>query len=204
MNTALHHALRSPGLGAACSTAGSTAALSIQTGMRAAAAADPEPMSKAVLAVGSFIMNFFSQPDCDKLATTAIVTQAERLLQQNLAAWQSLPPAQKNFATQSAALANFDATWAAVVQACTGTAVYGSAGQACVADRQAGACHYQPNGQCWNWFVGYRDPIANDPQVSLASPLSLIGSILPGTGGIDPNLLIGGALLVGALLLANS
>jgi hypothetical protein len=61
---------------------------------------------------------------------------------------------------------NFDNVWAGVVQACQGTGQYGSVGIACVADRQQGARHYQPQpGQCWNWFVGYRDPIANDPQV---------------------------------------
>ena len=38
-------------------------------------------------------------------------------------------------------------------------------GANCVADRQAGACHYQANGACWNWFIGFRDPIANDPDV---------------------------------------
>jgi hypothetical protein len=48
------------------------------------------------------------------------------MLQQNLAAWQSLSPADKTLATQAQALQNFDAVWQQVVQAC---AQYGSAGQ---------------------------------------------------------------------------
>ena len=87
-----------------------------------------------------------------------------------------------------------------------GSGQYGTAGQACVGDRQQGACHYQSNGACWNWFVGYRDPIANDPHVAAnaaASPLSSVASsILPASvtaplvsAGIDPTLLIGGAIL---------
>jgi hypothetical protein len=46
----------------------------------------------------------------------------------------------------------------------------------------AAAAHYQP-GQCWNWFIGYRDPIANDPQVAAGNPVASLLS------GIDPNLL---------------
>jgi hypothetical protein len=150
----------------------------------------------AVLGVASIIQNFFGHPDCSKIATTQIVNQAEQFLIQNLAAWQSLPANQKTLATQQQALANFDNVWAQVVQACIGGGQYGTAGQACVGDRQEGACHYQPQGKCWNWFIGYRDPIANDPQVQASS---LAAAILP--AGIDPVvLLIGGAVLLLVLL----
>ena len=58
------------------------------------------------------------------------------------------------------------------------------------------------NGQCWNWFTGYRDPIANDPQVTLNTASGVlpaaITTVLP--SGIDPVLLLGGALLVAALV----
>ena len=88
------------------------------------------------------------------------MNQAEVFLKQNLAAWQALPAEQKTLATQQQALQNFDKVWAQVVNACS-NAQYGTAGQNCIGDRQEGACHYQPQpGQCWNWFIAYRDPIA--------------------------------------------
>src|SRR5215471_4579056 len=132
-------------------------------------APDPTMVTKiaaGILEIGSSIKNFFFHPDCSKIATTQIVNQAEVFLQQNLAAWQSLPPNQKTVEAQQAALMNFDNVWNQVLRAC-GSGQYGSAGAACIADRQEGACHWQSNGQCWNWFIGYRDPIANDSQVAL-------------------------------------
>jgi hypothetical protein len=161
-------------------------------------------IAAGVLAVGAAIQNFFFHPDCNKIATTAIVNQAEVFLKQNLDAWNALPAEQKTYEAQQAALMNFDNVWAQVVQACTGVGTtYGSAGQACVADRQQGACHYQPNGQCWNWFIGYRDPILNDPAV--AAPASGGGG--DGTSSIGTGMdtttmmLLGGAALVVMLLM---
>ena len=131
------------------------------------------------------------------------MNQAEVFLQQNLAAWQSLAPSQKTVEAQQAALMNFDNVWNQVLRAC-GSGQYGTAGAACIADRQEGACHWQSNGACWNWFIGYRDLIANDPQVAVnaatASILpSSITSLLP--AGWNPNLVIGGGLIVLALML---
>lgn len=200
MNTSTHYHLA--GLG---QSGGQMGASIIAT----AASADPEPISKAILTVGALITSFFSHPDYSKIATTEIVNQAEVLLKNNLTAWQSLPAAEKNSATQQAALENFDSVWTQVEQACLG-GNYGSAGNACLADRQQGACHFQANGQCWNWFIGYRDPIANDPAVAanMAAPSS--GTISTGpivtaaaaaagvTGGDSTGLLLlaGAAVLV--------
>src|SRR5262249_51716348 len=129
-----------------------------------------------------------------------IVNQAEVFLQQNLAAWQSLAPSQKTVEAQQAALMNFDNVWNQVLRAC-GSGQYGTAGAACIADCQQGACHWQTNGQCWNWFIGYRDPIANDSQVALNAsilPANLTG-LLP--AGWNPNLVLGGGLIAVALML---
>ena len=86
-------------------------------------------------------------------------------------------------------------------------------------DRKQGACHYQVNGQCWNWFIGYRDPIANDPAVvpdptttmagGTSSSSGLPASSLPASSifapGIDPIvLLIAGGLGLVILLVAIS
>lgn len=167
--------------------------------------------------------------------TSDAANQVEQLLQQNLQAYMSSGHTQ---AEQAAALANFNNTWAQLEQYC-GQASFGTAGENCISDREAGACHYktstggwqQTNGQwnyvypgaegsgstCWNWFVGYHDPIANDPTVvaNAASPTSASAS---GTGTVSddidsiwseltgggsnyaPLLLIGGILLLAVLL----
>jgi hypothetical protein len=155
-----------------------------------------------VLEVGALIQGLFFAPDCNKIATTAIVNQAEKLLQQNLAAWQGLPAEQKTAATQQQALANFDNVWNQVLKAC-GSGAYGSAGQACIADRQQGACHYTgPGGACWNWFTGYRDPIANDSTVAASLVANPLAAIFPGMT-LDPDLLLGlAAIGIGFLIFA--
>lgn len=198
MNTAVHHYRR--GMGDPCGQ-GAAIAHTVAGGvLTTAAAVDPEPISKAVLGVAALIQNFFGHPDCSKIAATHIVDQAEQLLKQNLQAWQSLPANQKNVATQQTALQNFDNVWAQVVQACQ--QIPGTAGQNCIGDRQQGACHYNVSGNCWNWFVGYRDPIANDPAVLTvsAAATNLFSSL---TGGINANLVIGIALIGGALIVGE-
>ena len=213
MNTATHYYLRGMGLGAPCGTGTALAHVAAgsilssasgyfsqqsQAAQQAGESGTGSAIAAGVLAVGAVIQNFFFHPDCSKLATTAIVNQAEVFLQQNLAAWQALPASQRTPATQAQALANFDQVWQQVVTACEGTGQYGTAGQNCVGDRQRGACLYQPQpGQCWNWFVGYRDPIANDPRVAANAASSIlpagVTALLP--SGIDPTLLLGAAIL---------
>jgi hypothetical protein len=124
---------------------------------------------------------------------------------------------------QVAALNTFDTAWQALQQAC-GNPQLGAAGQRCISDRQAGACTWKASAggwqadgtykmwgaagsgsDCWNWFIGMRDPIANDPNVqpdpvpsspaSGATPGSFtLPSIPASVGGISTPLLIGGAL----------
>ena len=78
----------------------------------------------------------------------------------------------------SGAIANFDMlwNWLQQPQQC-GNPALGDAGKRCITDRQSGACTWHqaantvppwgtpPAGACWNWFNGYRDPIANDTNV---------------------------------------
>jgi hypothetical protein len=125
----------------------------------------------------------------------------EPYLQQNLQAYLS---SSRTASEQALALSNFDTIWSKLAQFC-GSGQFGTAGQKCISDRQQGSCAYKtspggwngctysapgPNnsGQtCWNWFVGYRDPIANDPCVvpdsvgstSLASALNTSSATLP-------------------------
>ena len=126
----------------------------------------------------------------------------EPYLQQNLAGYFAGP---RTKASQEAALANFDYFWSYLLQAC-GQPALGNAGKRCISDRQAGACVWKQTdagaasypgvpaaGACWNWFNGYRDPIANDTGVVQGSPTlndvvsqaTGVQSSIPLLGGID-------------------
>jgi hypothetical protein len=142
------------------------------------------------------------------VVTSNWANQAEGWLKQNLAAYMALPTPRAQSA-QAAYVANFDTIWSYLVQECSNPQL-GSAGQRCISDRQAGACHYHDStGQCWSWFSGYRDPIANDPNVLPDSAASDASSAHTGiaaqmgmSSGISPWLLGGAALLVIGLGLA--
>lgn len=146
----------------------------------------------------------------------------------NLAQYLAAPV---SAATQTEALANFDQLWAALVAYC-GQASLGSAGKNCISERQEGACSYQtsPGGwqqsstgvwtfqypganhsgtTCWNYFVGMRDPIANDPRVAaLSNATTTTGTTVAGInlGSLNlqsfllPGILIGGGLILASIL----
>jgi hypothetical protein len=95
-----------------------------------------------------------------KTAATQAANEAEYYLQQNLDAWNA---SGKTRAEQVLALESFDKIWAWLIStdAC-GNPNFGSAGQRCISERQAGGTVPGTGG---NWFVWYRDPIADDPGV---------------------------------------
>lgn len=136
------------------------------------------------------------------IAATDFANQAENILRQNLNTYMAQSPRYQS--AQTAALNIFDQVWAALisVQAC-GNPALGDAGKRCISDRQRGSCKYRgADGQCWNWFVGYRDPIANDSSV-IPDPVSasILGSTASSaltSAGIDPTML----LIVGGVGLA--
>jgi hypothetical protein len=177
-----------------------------------------------------------------KVATTAVANRVEPALQQNLAGYLAGP---RTVSSQAQALANFDAGWRYLVEYCDCPEM-GDPGKACVSDRQSGACTWKaspgswnqdtggnwkwtPAGSagsgsaCWNWFAGYRDPIANDPAVIPDPVLDASGNLVhvvtdPSTGqvttvpftgagagsGSSTYLLLGGALILGAILVGGS
>lgn len=122
---------------------------------------------------------------CEVTSTWA--NQIEAGLQQNIAAYFALPTP-RSTVDQAAAIANFNAAWNALVSQCNNPSL-GTAGQNCITDREAGACHYkQPAssvppwgspaaGECWNWFSGYLYPIQNDPDVQAPSAGTVPASI---------------------------
>ena len=143
--------------------------------------------------------------------------EAEKLLVQNIQAYFAGP---RTKTSQAVALANFDTVWDALQRACQ-TPALKDAGQRCVTDRQAGACVWRQRsdspllrypgepqtGQCWNWFSGYRDPIANDPNVVddsvSAQANSALSQVFGGgaSGGSMLPLLLGAGLIVAAVTL---
>lgn len=136
--------------------------------------------------------------------------KAEPILQQNLDTYMAQPTPRSQSA-QTAALNIFDQVWQGLVSACSSPTL-GDAGKRCVTDRQAGACVWKAKapqypgqpaaGACWNWFNGYRDPIANDTNVVADSSTStFLGTGTNGTGTI---LLIGAAVLGVVLLVGLS
>lgn len=181
------------------------------------------PIAAAVAGVGILLANVFAGCGDTCVEATKLANEAEPLLLQNLQTYLSAPTRYASF--QAAALNNYDLTWNALVSGCSNPQL-GAAGQACISDRQRGACHYQtsPGGwdadgtytypgaagsgsACWNWFVGYRDPIANDPNV-VPDPVpgsSVVSGLLSDVGISSSATLFGlpvGDVVIGALLLA--
>lgn len=164
--------------------------------------------------------------------TTTWANQAEQVLQQNIATYFSLPTP-RSTVDQAAAVQNFYAVWNALVTNCNNASL-GSAGQDCITDREAGACHWtQPAasvppwgtptaGACWNWFNGYLDPIQNDPNVytpsgstgstastTATTAASALSSAVASTSSFlsslsTTDLLIGGAALLVVVLAMGS
>lgn len=110
--------------------------------------------------------------------------QAEYYLKQNLAVWQS---SSKSAGEQAAALSNFDQVWASI---CQQWQQLGEPGQRAINERGPGGTVPGTGG---NWFVWYRDPIANDTTVSIASGL------IAGAGISSGSLLLFAALGLAAL-----
>jgi uncharacterized protein len=178
------------GTAASIASAGATVTTGILGSLSALAAGGSiaGPVGLAItgaITLAVVIYNAFKGCGATCTEATSLVTQAAAILQQNLTNYLSSPVRYASF--QAACVNNYDTTWAALIQACE-TGQLGTAGQNCVADRQDGACDYKTsaggwvfnsdgtcsytapgaNGSgtvCWNWYVGYRDPIANDPCV---------------------------------------
>lgn len=133
------------------------------------------------------------------IQTSEWANKAAAALQQNLDAWRALPVKTKS--SQALALQTFDQIWNQLVTMCSDPQ-WGNAGKRCISDRQQGACKWKNGNDCWNWFIGYRDPIANDPGVVpdptvLDEASSAVNSIF-GTSGSSSSLLP--LLLIGGLI----
>ena len=226
-----------PVIGGALATTSATGATTI-LGLSASVAI---PVIGAALAgltfaVTKLIANSGCGPTC--IAATEFANKAGDLMSQNLNAYLALPAPRAKTA-QTVALANFDSLWSQLVNLCTNDpSVRGTtAGRNCIADRQAGACKWkaspggwvqQANGtwtykgwgpagsgtDCWNWFIGLRDPIAQDPAVFDDTEVTQAAATTAAAGGAPSGaapsagvswfpLLLGGAVLLGVLWLSD-
>ena len=147
------------------------------------------------------------------IETSQWANEAEPILRQNIQAYFS-NAAPRSQSQQNAALTIYDTVWARLVQMCSDPST-GNAGKRCISDRQAGACTWKQStawvslnipgepqpGECWNWFSGYRDPIANDPNVVPDSIGSIASSALSAAERLPSWALAVAAVLVLAVVL---
>jgi hypothetical protein len=130
------------------------------------------------------------------IVTSQWANQAADALTKNLDAYFALPSPRPKSA-QIVCVANFDTIWAQLEKQC-GDPQWGDAGRRCISDRQRGACIWRQNqtpghpgepaeGECWNWFNGYRDPIALDTDVYDDTAGGLIPAGLPTVAGVSPS-----------------
>ena len=189
-------------LGGSVASAGTAAAALPSVGLLApATAATAIPLIglgvAAVIGAIALIENSGCGQTC--IITADDANKIEPYLLQNLQGYMSGP---HTLASQQAALSNFDYFWNYLKQAC-GQPSLGNAGKNCITDRQAGSCKWpDAAGNCWNWFIGYRDPIANDPNVQ-ASPT--VSDLLGTSNGASSASIAGipsSWLLIAAALLA--
>lgn len=160
-------------------------------------------------AVGLAISNLFSGCGQTCIAATQIDNQVEPILLQNLQHYMAASPRYRSI--QQAALNNFDTMWAAYVKAEQSVPTQGAIS---IQERGPSGCHEEwkaPDGSCWNWYTGYRNPIANDPTVvpdpspsgDISAAIFGSGSSVSGGSGpsIAPLLLLGGAAIVAMMVL---
>ncbi len=182
-----------------------------------------------IAGLGIAIANAFAGCGQTCVEATNIANQVAAILDQNLQTYLSAPVHYASL--QAAAVNNFNTAWSSLVSACSNPQL-AAAGQHCISDRQSGACtwkaspggwnqaadgtwSYTPWGAagsgtaCWNWFVGYLDPIQNDPTV-VPDPVSSGSTVSAGllsSVGINADTTIAGIpisdlLLPAAILLA--
>jgi len=206
------------------------AAASTAVGTLVAAGAVAGPVGAAIgagLALVTTAINAILNSGCGQTCVEASewANQAEPLLLQNINAYFA-QPAPRSASSQQAAIQNFTNVWNTLVSQCS-QAGTGQAGVNCIADRQSGACKWkqtatssllayvpygEPNvGQCWNWWSGYHDPIANDPDVTADESSALANGAVDTTASVLSSLgissgyaipaLIGAAVLVAFLVL---
>lgn len=194
---------------------------SIGAGLLAAApfAGPAAPFLAVAGVVAEMLAKFGVGSGCGStcVLSTQYANQAEAALGQNIATYFSLP-APRTQSQQQAAETIYASVWSDLVQQCGSPPLAGTtAGQHCISDRQQGSCAYKQTatssliqypgepqpGECWNWYSGYYQPIAEDPVVP-DTPTQAVGSAVSSvesafsslTSSSTGLLLLGGVVLV--------
>lgn len=212
--SALTPTVIAPGVAAALGLGGSAAGAVTAAGLAIAI-----PIVGVAIAGLTFGIEAILNSGCGQtcVVTSQWANQAEPFLQKNIANYFAIAPP-RPMSVQQLALGNFDAIWNTLTQQCNQPGL-GTAGQNCINDRKSGACKWKATSQgypgspaagaCWNWFSGYRDPIANDTQVYNDGGIQPSSAGTPGTvgtvsTGFDPTILmIGGGLLLALFMVSQ-
>lgn len=115
-----------------------------------------------------------------KTATSTEANDVEQKMIENLRAWESVPPEQRNYATKKVALDTFDRLWQHLFDFCNNPAM-GEPGQRCISERDN--IPGSTTGNDWNWFKLYRDPIDNYQTQDEQNPL--VAQATAFTAGVD-------------------
>jgi hypothetical protein len=206
-------------LGQAAAIQGVATAGQIASGLSTAAWAVPV-IGAAVAGVTFWLSSMFRR-GAQKEAATKIVEQIGDKMKENVEAYFAGP---RTLASQQQALANFDAAWNAMVQALSNRQL-GDAGKRGIAERDRSGCKwhaacqtqdpltgicigYGPDGSgpdCWNYFVGFRDPIANDPLPQRGGVPALNAQpVTEALAGGSMGLLLGAGLIAAGLLMGSN
>ena len=139
----------------------SAASAAIPVLTTAATAAWAVPVVGAAAAAALIAWAAFKRRAAQKAQSSQIADEVEKHLQANLAAYMNGP---RRRADRAAALAMFDDAWdfMASPRGC-GSPDLGRAGKACISERErGGTAPWCPTGTGCDWFILYRDPIAQD------------------------------------------
>lgn len=198
---------QSTGSAAAGAVAGGLLALAPFTG----------PAAPFVAAAGALIgpiLKLFSGCGQNCVLATQYANQAETALEQMVNQYFAQPVRYQS--SQTAALSYIQQVFTALQASCSSPSL-GTAGQKCISDRlpqsactwkaspsSFNGCTYTPAGPagsgsaCWNWYVGYYQPILNDPCV-VPDPAAAGSSVLSSLG-ISPTASIGGVPIADLIL----
>jgi len=154
---------------------------------------NPTSIVGPVLNAGFQLLNYLNSQATERDDTTDIANLAEVQMENNTNQYQSCQ------ISQAQAEQNFYTIWQWLVTECS-QPQFGTAGGACVQDRQAGGK--------FDWFAGYLTPIETGPAPSCAAEAASTSNTststsaisMPSVFGIPIPLAIGGLLLAAFLL----
>lgn len=176
---------------------GISAGLSTTAVIYTLAAADPEPVTKAILAIAGVAVQIlapmFSGCGATCVKATQIVDQIEPKLKEIRDAY--LGSGARTAKMQASALQVVDALLSDVQAGCSDPAL-GEAGRKCISERlvHGGNAPWCPTGSGCDWITLYRDPIANDRGVQVSAAQQFAATVTA-----DPLVWLSAAVILWAI-----